>query len=132
MVEMKYRMPPIAGVLPTLLYAQNFPSLLVGRLLSPRPFDRVCDMCSAPGGKAVHLAMLMNLRSSEELPAEKIACGGYVLGGEVPKGTIIAMERSKTRANELNATVEEMGVHDRIHVIHTDAAKCVQQVRQQA
>lgn len=42
-----------------LLYRQNLSSILVSRILGPRPGERVLDMCAAPGGKATHLAALM-------------------------------------------------------------------------
>jgi len=130
MMELKYRMPPIDNLLPSLLYAQNFPSLLVGRLLSPRPFDRVLDMCSAPGGKALHLAMLMNLQSEQS--NKECETKEYILGGEVPQGVIIAMERSKTRALDLKETVKSMNLERRIHVIHADSAKSIFQANSQS
>lgn len=41
---------------------QDESSMLVGRVLNPQPGDFVLDVCSAPGGKATHLAQLMNNR----------------------------------------------------------------------
>ncbi len=38
---------------------QSRASMLVARLLGPRPGERVLDLCAAPGGKATHLAALM-------------------------------------------------------------------------
>lgn len=55
-------------------------------LLDPQPGERVLDLCSAPGGKATHLAALMR--------------------GE---GEVVAVERDPDRADALRATIERMG-----------------------
>ncbi|VEU34229.1 unnamed protein product [Pseudo-nitzschia multistriata] len=52
-------LPPLYGVLPNKMMLQNLPSVLVGHALNPRPNDVILDMCSAPGGKASHLASLV-------------------------------------------------------------------------
>ncbi len=39
---------------------QDESSMLVGHVINPKPGDTILDMCSAPGGKATHLAELMN------------------------------------------------------------------------
>lgn len=41
-------------------YIQGEASMLVGELLNPRPGSKLIDLCSAPGGKASHLAELMH------------------------------------------------------------------------
>lgn len=38
---------------------QDESSMLVGRVLDPQPGELVADVCSAPGGKATHIAQLM-------------------------------------------------------------------------
>ena len=43
-------------------YIQDESSMLVGRVLDPKPGSTVIDMCSAPGGKATHVAALMENR----------------------------------------------------------------------
>ncbi len=43
-----------------LFQVQGESSMLVSPLLNPQPGDYVLDACSAPGGKAVHMGMLMN------------------------------------------------------------------------
>lgn len=42
-----------------LFQVQGEASMLVSPLLNPRPGETVLDLCSAPGGKTVHLSMLM-------------------------------------------------------------------------
>jgi 16S rRNA (cytosine967-C5)-methyltransferase len=38
---------------------QDESAMLVGHVLDPQPFEKILDMCSAPGGKSTHLAQLM-------------------------------------------------------------------------
>ncbi|CAL1597141.1 unnamed protein product [Knipowitschia caucasica] len=59
MTEPLYQSPSFDGVLPSLAFLQNLPSVVVGHVLGPRPGERVLDMCAAPGGKTCHIASLM-------------------------------------------------------------------------
>ncbi len=45
-----------------LYFVQDESSQVVPHLLSPRPGERVLDVCAAPGGKTTHLAQLMENR----------------------------------------------------------------------
>lgn len=45
-----------------LVQVQDESSCLMGLLLQPRPGESVVDLCAAPGGKAVHMAALMENR----------------------------------------------------------------------
>jgi 16S rRNA (cytosine967-C5)-methyltransferase len=65
---------------------QSRASMMVARLLAPRPGERVLDLCAAPGGKTTHLAALM--------------------GGD---GELVAVERNPGRAAALRRTAARMG-----------------------
>ncbi|MBM7615848.1 16S rRNA (cytosine(967)-C(5))-methyltransferase RsmB [Alkaliphilus hydrothermalis] len=41
------------------IYIQDFGSMLIARIVEPKEGDFVIDVCSAPGGKATHMAQLM-------------------------------------------------------------------------
>ncbi|HHT46563.1 MAG TPA: 16S rRNA (cytosine(967)-C(5))-methyltransferase RsmB [Firmicutes bacterium] len=47
-----------------LFQVQGESSMLVAPLLNPQPGESVLDLCSAPGGKAVHLGILMQNRGN--------------------------------------------------------------------
>jgi 16S rRNA (cytosine967-C5)-methyltransferase len=64
---------------------QSRASMLVARVLDPRPGERVLDLCAAPGAKTTHLAALM--------------------GG---RGEIVAVERHAGRAAALRKTCQRM------------------------
>lgn len=65
---------------------QSRASMLVARVLAPRPGERVLDLCAAPGAKTTHLAALMENR-----------------------GSVLAVERHAGRARALGRTCERMG-----------------------
>ena len=65
---------------------QSRAAMAVGRILAPRPGDRVLDLCAAPGGKTTHLAALMEGR-----------------------GAVVAVERHAGRAGALARTSARMG-----------------------
>jgi len=64
---------------------QSRASMLVSRMLGPRPGERVLDLCAAPGGKTTHLAALME-----------------------DAGEVVAVERHPGRASALERTVARM------------------------
>ncbi|MFI5005721.1 MAG: transcription antitermination factor NusB, partial [Solirubrobacterales bacterium] len=81
------------------LLAQSRGAMLPARLLAPRAGERVLDLCAAPGGKTTHLAALMEGR-----------------------GEVVAVERNRRRAAELQRTVERMHAQGCVRVVLGDAA----------
>ena len=78
-------------------YLQSIAPMLPAFILNPNPRDIVIDMCAAPGGKATHLAQIMN-----------------------NEGNLILIERNKNRIPALEFNLRRMGVSNSI-VINEDA-----------
>lgn len=78
-------------------HIQDESSMLVGGILDPKPGELVMDVCSAPGGKATHLAQLMG-----------------------NKGTVIARDIHKHKISIINDTAKRLGI-DIIKAEHFDA-----------
>ncbi len=66
---------------------QDFGSMLVAKILDPKEGDFIIDVCSAPGGKATHIAQLMN-----------------------NKGTIIARDIHDHKLKLVGKNAERLGV----------------------
>jgi 16S rRNA (cytosine967-C5)-methyltransferase len=75
---------------------QDESECLVARLVAPDRYERVLDLCAAPGGKSTHLAELMQ-----------------------DEGEVWALERAEARMESLESTVRRMGVSS-VHVVHGD------------
>ncbi len=82
------------------LLAQSRAAMLPARALAPEPGERVLDLCAAPGGKSTHLAALM--------------------GG---RGEVVALERNRRRAAELQRTVERLRAQGCVRVVLGDAER---------
>lgn len=78
-------------------YLQNVASMLPPIILDPKPDEIVIDMCAAPGGKATHMAQMMN-----------------------NKGCLILIERNSKRIPALEINLRRLGVLNSI-VINLDA-----------
>jgi 16S rRNA C967 or C1407 C5-methylase (RsmB/RsmF family)/NOL1/NOP2/fmu family ribosome biogenesis protein len=72
-----------------LYYLQEPTAMAAAELLAPRPGERVLDLCAAPGGKATHLAALLE-----------------------GKGLLVANETHTQRAWELAENLERCGVRN--------------------
>ena len=68
-------------------YIQEPSAMLVGELMDPKPHERICDLCAAPGGKTTHIAGRMH--------------------GE---GVLVSNEIVPNRAEILSRNVERMGI----------------------
>jgi 16S rRNA (cytosine967-C5)-methyltransferase len=79
-----------------LLMAQSRASMLVARIVDPKPGERVLDLCAAPGGKTTHLAALMEN-------------DGEILAAEHHPGRAEALERTAAR---MRAACVEVRVAD--------------------
>lgn len=82
------------------LVAQSRAAMSAARLLDPAPGMRVLDLCTAPGGKATHLAALVGM------------------GGEV-----VAVERNAGRADALRQTVTRLRAEAIVRVETADATE---------
>jgi len=80
-----------------LYYIQSVAPMLPAFILDPKPSDVVIDMCAAPGGKATHLAQIMN-----------------------NEGNLILIERNRKRIPALEINLRRMGVSNSI-VINDDS-----------
>jgi 16S rRNA (cytosine967-C5)-methyltransferase len=83
------------------LTPQSRASMLVARVLGPKPGEAVLDLCAAPGVKSTHIAALMRGR-----------------------GRLVAVERNAGRCESLQSNCRRMGAH-RVDVRCEDAAKFV-------
>ena len=78
-------------------YLQSIVPMLPALILNPKPEDIVIDMCAAPGGKATHLAQIMN-----------------------NEGNLILIERNIKRIPALEVNLLRMGVINSI-IVNDDA-----------
>jgi len=81
--------------------AQSRAAMLVAHALGPRAGERVLDLCAAPGGKATHLAALMEGR-----------------------GEVVAVERDRRRAGVLARNAERLGANNvRVELADAELAR---------
>ncbi|KAK2076231.1 hypothetical protein QBZ16_001163 [Prototheca wickerhamii] len=97
---------PALDLPPGAVMLQNLPSLAAAAVLAPTPGSRVLDLCAAPGGKTTALA-------------------ARVAGpGAGPRGTVIALDRSHSKAAQIRALAKECGVGEFVAAYKGDATKC--------
>lgn len=98
--ESVYRLPPIREselFKSGMIREQSLPAMITSRALDPQRGETVVDMCSAPGGKSLHLAQLM--------------------GGE---GIIYAFDHSEKRINAFRSEIARLGATN-IKVFFSDS-----------
>ncbi|XP_029935867.1 putative methyltransferase NSUN6 isoform X1 [Myripristis murdjan] len=88
MVEPLYQSPSFDGVLPSLAFLQNLPSVVVGHVLGPCPGERILDMCAAPGGKTCHIAALMG-----------------------DQGEVVALDRIRNKIDRIRQNAQTLHLH---------------------
>jgi len=93
----KYNLGSLHEYLQGYFYLQNVASMLPAIILDPKPGETIIDMCAAPGGKATHMAQIMN-----------------------NKGSLILIERNSKRIPALEINLRRMGVLNSI-VLNLDA-----------
>jgi len=99
LVEGRHHIPGLPGFREGLFVVQDEASQMAGILLDPQPGERVLDTCAAPGGKATHLAQLMDNR-----------------------GELLAMDNSGSKLPLIQETAQRLG----ITIIRTRAADLLQ------
>ena len=103
----------LLAALPQHFYIQDESSMLVAPVLAPQPGMRVLDMCSAPGGKATHVAQLMQDKG------EVIACDIHEHKLELiaENAARLGMKSVKALQNDaLQLRSEWLGAFDRVLV----------------
>lgn len=81
------------------IYLQSVASVLVSRILDPKPNEIIIDLCAAPGSKTSHLAQLME-----------------------NTGNILAIDNMPLRVQEMNRNLLRLGVQN-THVILANTFK---------
>ncbi|HZJ82899.1 MAG TPA: 16S rRNA (cytosine(967)-C(5))-methyltransferase RsmB, partial [Clostridia bacterium] len=82
---------------------QGESSMLVCRILDPRPHERILDTCSAPGGKGIYIAELMNMKGKiyawdihghrvELIEKDALRMGATIVESEVQDATVLRPE----------------------------------------
>nr|XP_026695690.1 putative methyltransferase NSUN6 isoform X2 [Ciona intestinalis] len=88
-------------VLPSKIFAQNLPSIIVGHVLNPQEGDIVLDMCAAPGGKTSHIVSLLRGR-----------------------GRLVAVDRSSSKVEKIKQNAAKLGqMADVLTVFTADSRK---------
>jgi len=98
--ESVYRLPSIREselFKKGMIREQSLPAMITSKVLDPQMGETVVDMCSAPGGKSLHLAQLM--------------------GGE---GIIYAFDHSEKRINAFRSEIARLGATN-IKVLCSDS-----------
>jgi 16S rRNA (cytosine967-C5)-methyltransferase len=97
LIEGRHHIPGLPGFREGLFAVQDEASQLASILLDPQPGERVLDTCAAPGGKATHLAQLMD--NQGELLAMDVSVSKLPLIQEAAQR--LGITNMRTRAADL-------------------------------
>lgn len=86
-IEGRHNIPGLPGYREGFFTVQDEASQMAAILLAPLSGERIIDTCAAPGGKATHLAQLMN-----------------------NQGQVLAMDLSKLKLPLINETAQRLGI----------------------
>jgi 16S rRNA (cytosine967-C5)-methyltransferase len=87
LLEGRHNITGLPGFREGLFSVQDEASQIASLLLDPKPGERVIDTCAAPGGKATHLAQLMQ-----------------------NQGEILAMDLSKSKLKLIQESAQRLGI----------------------
>jgi len=87
MSEALYAAPSLNAELTDAIFLQNLPSIVASHVLNPQPGEAVLDMCAAPGGKSVHIAVLMK-----------------------NQGSVVAFDKTFPKVAKLHENIERFGL----------------------
>lgn len=97
-----------------LYYLQDPSAMVAAALLAPSPGDLVLDLAAAPGGKATHLAALMNPPTGASMSTtRRFSMSG---GDSDQSGLLIANDVHAGRARLLAENLERWGASDTITI----------------
>lgn len=86
-VEGRHAIAGLPGYREGLFFVQDEASQMAAVLLDPQPGERILDTCAAPGGKATHLAQLMQ-----------------------NQGEVLAMDLSKSKLKLIQENAQRLGI----------------------
>lgn len=110
-VEGRHHIPGLPGFREGLFTVQDEASQVAALMLDPQPGERVLDACAAPGGKATHLAQLMD--NQGELLAMDISGSKLALIQETAQRLGISIIRTRA-ADLLNSAAFPADAFDRV------------------
>lgn len=85
-----------------LITVQDESSMLVSRILDPKPGDMVLDVCAAPGGKTTHMAQLMQNR-------------GHIAAWDIHEHKVKLISENALR---LGITIIDVSRNDAMHMVN--------------
>ncbi len=85
-----------------LFYVQDISSMEIARLIQPQAGETGIDVCSAPGGKSIHVAQLME----RERQMKKLDNAGIVYARDLSYGKVAMIEENLARTGTTNVMAQ--------------------------